>query len=410
MIVLQDCQGKGSLHAARPRMGSYNFLSDSPCMKILHVIPSLAPASGGPAEALRQLVRAYPDVGVEAEIVCQDEPDSPWIAGFAARVHALGGRRGKYGRSPLLRGWIADNVVRFDGVVAHSVWTYEGVAVARATRGRIPYAIFTHGMLDPWFRKHYPIKHLKKYLYWPVQYPVLRDAKSVLFTSRLESELAPRSFWPNKWTSLVVPYGTNAPPSNLDAQQQVFRRILPQLTGRSFLLFLSRIHEKKGCDLLIEAFASVASGHREIDLVIAGPDKDGLQGKLAGLAQHLGVAERVHWPGMLTGDAKWGALRACEAMVLPSHQENFGVIVAEALACGRPALISNQVNVWPQVVEDGTGLVEPDTLDGVRSLLTRWFDLSDEEKAGMAARAVVSFKEHYSMGNCAVAIRDLFSH
>lgn len=414
MIVLQDCQGKGSLegtvHASHPPMGSYNFLSDSPCMKILHVIPSLAPASGGPAEALRQLVRAYPDIGVEAEIVCQDEPDSPWIAGLAARVHAIGGRRGKYGRSPRLRGWIANNVARFDGVVAHSVWTYESVAVARATRGRIPYAVFTHGMLDPWFRKHYPLKHLKKCFYWPVQYPVLRNARSVLFTSRLESELAPRSFWPNRWTSLVVPYGTNAPPSNLEAQQQAFCEMLPQLTGRSFLLFLSRIHEKKGCDLLIEAFASVASGHREIDLVIAGPDKDGLQGKLAGLAQRLGIAERVHWPGMLTGDAKWGALRACEAMVLPSHQENFGVIVAEALACGRPALISNQVNVWPQVVEDGTGLVEPDTLDGVRSLLTRWFDLSDDEKAGMAARAVVSFKEHYSMANCAVAIRDLFSH
>jgi glycosyltransferase involved in cell wall biosynthesis len=126
-------------------------------------------------------------------------------------------------------------------------------------------------------------------------------------------------------------------------------------------------------------------------------------------AQQLNIADRVHWPGLLTGDAKWGALRACEAMILPSHQENFGVIVAEALACARPVLISNQVNVWPDIVEDGTGLVEPDTLEGTQSLLTRWLDLGELEKAAMAERAIPSFQRRYSMRNCAIAIRDLFS-
>ena len=378
-------------------------------MKILHVIPTLAPASGGPAEALRQLVSAYPEIGVEAEIVCQDEPNSPGIGNVAARVSALGGRHGIYGFSPQLRRWLARNVTRFNGVVAHAIWTYESVAAARAARGRVPYAVFTHGMLDPWFQRRYPLKHLKKRLYWPIQYPALRDAKSVLFTSSLESELAPQSFRPNKWTSLVVPYGTNEPPANMEAQRQAFQKLLPQLAGRRFLLFLSRIHEKKGCDLLVEAFASVAAQHGDVDLVIAGPDKDGLQPKLAAQAQRLGVAERLHWPGMLSGDVKWGTLRAAEAMILPSHQENFGVIVAEALACGRPALISNQVNVWPQIEEDRTGLVEPDTLEGARSLLTRWFGLSKEDRAAMSERSVESFKKRYSMRNCALAIRELFS-
>jgi glycosyltransferase involved in cell wall biosynthesis len=378
-------------------------------MKILHVIPSLAPASGGPAEALRQLVRNYPEIGVDAEIICQDEPDSPWLGNFTAPVHALGGRHGKYGRSPALRNWLASNTTRFDAVVAHSMWTYESVAAADAARGRVSYAVFPHGMLDPWFKRRYPLKHLKKRLYWSRQYPVLRDAKSVLFTTTLECELAPQSFRPNKWTSLVVPYGTNEPPADVDMQQQAFQKKLPQLTGRRFLLFLSRIHEKKGCDLLVEAFASIGTQHSDVDLVIAGPDKGGLQSKLMAIAQRYGISERIHWPGMLTGDAKWGTLRACEAMVLSSHQENFGVIVAEALACGRPALISNQVNVWPQIQEDRVGLVEPDTLDGTRSLLARWFDLSEAEKAGMADRAVLSFRKRYSMLNCALTIRDLFS-
>lgn len=377
-------------------------------MKILHVTPSLAPASGGPAEALRQLVQSYPEAGVEAEIVCLDAPDSDWIRSFAAPVHAMNGRGWKYGRSPVLREWLGRNVTRFDGVVAHAMWGYPALAAARAARGRVPYAVFTHGMLDPWFQRRYPLKHLKKRLYWPIQYPVLRDAKSVLFTSRLEAELAPKSFRPNQWTGLVVPYGTNGPPPEESTQRKAFEAALPRVGGRCFLLFLSRIHEKKGCDLLVEAFAAAAAEQPEVDLVMAGPDQAGLQAQLVSLAQRLGVADRVHWPGMLTGDAKWGALRECEAMVLPSHQENFGVVVAEALACSRPALISDQVNLWPQIQEAGAGLIEPDTLAGTRSLLARWFALSKPEKAAMRERAFTAFETHFSMRNCAFAIRDLF--
>ena len=378
-------------------------------MKILHVIPTLSPASGGPAEALRQLAASYPEIGVEAEIVCLDDPDSPWFAGVPAAIHALGERRGTYGYSPLLRAWLRQNVARFDGVVAHAMWVYSSLAAAHAARGRVPYAVFPHGMLDPWFRHRYPLKHLKKCLYWPIQYPVLHDAAAVLFTSRLESELAPQSFWPHKWGSLVVPYGTNGPPANIEQQKQAFIKLLPHLVGRRFLLFLSRIHEKKGCDLLVEAYASVGAAHPDVDLVIAGPDRDGLQAKLQSMAQRLGVAQRIHWPGMLTGDAKWGALWTCEAMILPSHQENFGVVVAEALACSRPALISNQVNLWPDIEEDRSGLIEPDTLEGTSSLLTRWLSLSEQDKASMSERALLSFQKRYSMRNCAVAIRDLFN-
>lgn len=380
-------------------------------MRLLHVIPTLSPASGGPAEALRQIVRWYPEFNVEAEIACQDEPDDDWLASYAAPVHALGGRGVVYGRSPVLRTWLAGNVARYDGVVAHALWTYAGLAASRAARrANVPYAVFTHGMLDPWFNRRYPLKRIKKQLYWPIQYPALRHAKSVLFTSTLERDLAPQSFWPHKWTSRVVPYGTSEPPAEPEAQRAAFTALLPQLEGRRFLLFLSRIHEKKGCDLLVEAFASIAAAHPDLDLVIAGPDKDGLQAKLAAQAEKLGVAARIHWPGMLTGDAKWGALRSCEAMILPSHQENFGVVVAEALACARPVLISNQVNLWPQIEEDRTGLVESDTLDGTRNLLTRWLALSEEEKFAMSTRALAAFRARYSMRNCAEAIRDLFEN
>jgi glycosyltransferase involved in cell wall biosynthesis len=110
-----------------------------------------------------------------------------------------------------------------------------------------------------------------------------------------------------------------------------------------------------------------------------------------------GLSYRVHWPGLITGDAKWGAFHAGETFVLPSHQENFGIAVAEALGCSRPVLISDQVNIWPEIYADGAGLVEPDTLDGTRKLLQRWLALSSEERHQMQRNANACFVARYNL-------------
>jgi glycosyltransferase involved in cell wall biosynthesis len=301
--------------------------SQSP-LKILHVIPSLSPSTGGPPEALRHLARAYGEIGVQVEIVCQDDPDAPYLVNFSIPVHATGARASTYAYSHELLTWLRENVASFDGVVINSIWTFPSLAAAIAAKGRVPYVVFTHGMLDPWFKRQYPLKHIKKYLYWPAQYWILRQAETVMFTSTLERDLAPQSFWPNHWKSFVVPYGTGEPPADKEEQSEAFYGKLPPLRGRRYVLFLSRIHEKKGCDLLIEAFARLAPANPNVDLVIAGPDQVGLQSKLQRMAETFGIGGRVHWPGLLTGDAKWGALRGCDAFILPSHQENFGVVVA----------------------------------------------------------------------------------
>jgi glycosyltransferase involved in cell wall biosynthesis len=377
-------------------------------MKILHVIPTLSPSIGGPSEALRQLSKAYAAVGIHVEIACQDDPDASFLATLPMKVHALGAQSSVYGFSRDLLHWLKENVTRFDGVVINSIWTFPSLAATIAAKDRVPYVVFTHGMLDPWFKRHYPLKHLKKYLYWPLQYWVLHNARRVMFTSTLERDLAPQSFWPNKWNSFVVPYGTGEPPAATPAQAEALYAKLPQLRGRRYLLFLSRIHEKKGCDLLVEAFAQIAAEYPDVDLVIAGPDQVGLQSKLQLQAQTLGIADRVHWPGMLTGDPKWGAIRGCEAFILPSHQENFGVVVAEALACGRAVLISNQVNIWPEIEEEKVGIVAPDTLQGTQELLLGWLTLTDAERSAMASRAVGVFRKRYSMSSAAAAIKELF--
>jgi glycosyltransferase involved in cell wall biosynthesis len=379
---------------------------------ILHVIGSLSPADGGPPEALRQLAKAYRQIGDSIEVVSLDPPDAPFLGDVPCPAHALGpAMLGRFRLSPALLKWLRANLARFDGVVMQGIWTFPGIAVRLAARqAGCPYCVFAHGALDPWFNKKYKLKHLKKKLYWPIQYPILRDASAVLFTTPMERDLALTSFQPNRWNSMPIPYGVSEPMGDPAFQVETFYQKIPALRTRKYLLFLGRLHEKKGCDLLLHAFANLAPQYPEVDLVVAGPDQVGIQAKLQQIAADRGIADRVHWPGMVSGDLKWGALRASDAFVLPSHQENFGISVVESLAAGRPVLISNQVNIWPELQEERVALVDDDTGEGTERLLRHWLSLPEAERKAMAARSQRCFVKRYSMKGTALAIDDLFSH
>lgn len=373
-------------------------------MKVLHLIWSLSPAGGGPPEAVKQLITAYHIAGHSVEVACADLPGEAYL-NLSCPVHALGPSSwGKYTYAPKLADWLDQNVARFDAVIVNGIWTYLGIAAARACKKHNrPYGIFVHGALDPWFKKRYPLKHLKKCFYWPFQYANLRDAKAVFFTTETERILARESFKPNKWNEVVVPYGIGDPVASEtpehEAQQQIaqFRQSVPGLGDSPYLVYLSRIHEKKGCDLLVSAFAAISREHPDLHLVMVGPGDAHLLHKLQDSVQTHGLGERVHWPGTLRGALKWGALRGSEAFVLPSHQENFGIAVVEALAVGCAVLISNQVNIWDEIEADAVGLVDSDTVEGAERLLRHWFALSIQDRAAMRGRARQSFLKRYAI-------------
>jgi glycosyltransferase involved in cell wall biosynthesis len=142
---------------------------------------------------------------------------------------------------------------------------------------------------------------------------------------------------------------------------------------------------------------------------MAGPDPSLWRTELSAIASAAGVADRVHWPGILLGDAKWGAFAASEAFVLTSHQENFGIAVVEALASAKPVLISDQVNIAPEVVEDACGLVEKDTPEGAQRLLERWIATSPDQRAAMSHQALQTFSHRYDMRRNTAAILSVFS-
>jgi glycosyltransferase involved in cell wall biosynthesis len=382
-------------------------------LRILHLVNTLSPDTGGPAHVVRMLAKSYLKAGTHVEVVTLDDPSAPFLRDFPCRVYPLGqSYLGRYALSPRLVRWLLAHARHYDAIVMNGIWTFPGFSLFCVTRlTGTPYGVFVHGALDPWFNRQYPLKHLKKILYWPVQYSVLRNAMTVFFTTQTEQDLAKTSFWPNTWNSMVIPYGIHDPEKDhIDSrfQTEAFYSKYPHLRGRRFLLFLGRIHEKKGCDLLIEGFASNSGCALDCDLVIAGPDQVGMRAKLEKRAAQLGIATRVHWTGMIEGELKWGAVRACDAFVLPSHQENFGISVVEALAVGRPVLISNQVNIWRHIVEDCVGLVEDDTQMGTSTLLRRWFELQSRERDEMAARARCCFLSRFNIDRAVATINKVF--
>jgi glycosyltransferase involved in cell wall biosynthesis len=291
-------------------------------------------------------------------------------------------------------------------VVVNGIWQYHSFGAWRALRkSSTPYVLFTHGMLDPWFKKRYPLKHLKKWMYWPwAEYRVLRDAQAVLFTCEEERALARSSFWMYRCNEVVVKYGTAGPKGEPRTELEEFFGRYPELRGKKLALFLGRIHPKKGCDLAIGAFAKVLGTSPEWRLVIAGPDQVGLQKDLRRRAVELGLASRVTWAGMLGGAMKWGALRAAEILLLPSHQENFGIVVAEALAAGVPALISNKVNIWREIEAGGAGMVSQDTLLGACALLQSYLQMPAEKKLAMRQAARACFDRNFEIKRAAESL------
>lgn len=157
-------------------------------MKILHVLASVDPRAGGPVEGVRRSGVAMQDAGHEVEVATCDAPDDPYLAAFPFPVHAFGPTTNRYSYSAYLAPWLANHAKRFDAVVVHGLWQYHGFATWKALHDSgVPYYVYTHGMLDPWFKEAYPLKHLKKWLYWPwAEYRVLRDARAVIFTTEEE--------------------------------------------------------------------------------------------------------------------------------------------------------------------------------------------------------------------------------
>ncbi|HEY3855126.1 MAG TPA: glycosyltransferase [Verrucomicrobiae bacterium] len=371
------------------------------------------PRGGGPCQCVRDFGPSLSERGISLEVVCLDDPDSAYLTGETVPIRALGKGRYSWCYHQALRPWLIQNLRRFDAVILHGLWLYPGHLLSQFGRNSLmpPYYVFPHGMLDPWFQRApgRRLKAVRNWCYWKLaEQKVIHRAEALFFTSAGEMQLAQNTFHPyHPKRQVIVGLGVSQPPPYKQRMTDAFAQKCQGLRGRPYYLFLSRIDPKKGLDNLIQAYGSIYRQQLKTErpppyLVIAGPGLETDYGKkMIDLADGTCPPDSVLWPGMLTGDAKWGALYNAEAFVLPSHQENFGIAVVEALTCGTPVLISKQINIWREIQEDNAGLVGDDTLVGAQQLFRRWESLSPKTKAIMKRAAQYCFSNRFEIGRAA---------
>lgn len=329
-------------------------------MRILHLCTSIDPQTGGPANVLAGLAPVQATRGHDVRIITADHPAR--VGAVIDRLRDMGPQATAHGppRGPMalgpgvLRATKAALLEGTDILHIHGLWQatpHTGARLAR--RHGKSYVIQPHGMLDPWSLQQGRVK--KRVFLALIGRRDLNCAAALQYTTQTERELvAPMKLRPRPF---VIPNGVDW--SEFDPLPEPGRfRAAHDIGDRPLIVFLSRLHYKKGLDLLLPAFAQANLGPATT-MALIGPGEPNYVKSLKRTAQCLGIADRITFPGMLSGQSRIEALVDADLVVLPSYQENFGIVVIEALAAATPVLISDQVNICREVEGAGVGTVSP---------------------------------------------------
>jgi len=343
-------------------------------MKVLHVIPTLAASYGGPRQTVLEFCQQSRGSSIASEICATDE-GGPEPAPVPCHLFTHQWSRSLHYSRPL-RQWLIENVARYDLVHINGIFTHATYAAGQACRRqRVPYVVSPHGMIEPWSMAQ---KRPRKWVAWHGFYaPVLRDAAAVVYSTVQEQRLTEESLGLQR--GVVLPAGVEA--DILDVPRPA--------TPTKKLLALSRLHPKKGVDLLLRAFGELKRQGQLAgwQLVVAGDGDATYVRELKAIVP----GGDVLWPGWLGGAEKKAALAGADLFVLSSHQENFGRGVVEAMGCGTPVLLSPQVGLAPEIAAANAGwVVSLERAELVAGLLAATSSAPELARRGAAARALVA--------------------
>jgi len=362
-------------------------------MRVLHVIPSVSEKAGGPSQAIFPMCRALRQQGIEVLLATTDEGlqttrnenertlnynDVP-TRFFPAQI----GGSFKYSRP--FSAWLADNVCKFDVVHVHAVFNHACIAAANACRkNNVPYIVRPLGTLDPWSMKQ---KSLRKRVFWQAGIKrMLSEAAAIHYTTEAEQNAVESTLGLSH--GCVVPLGIEVDLLDQTVAEARLTEYFPELVGHPYVLVLSRLHPKKGLELLQDAFLSLKQerGFKEVRLVLAGEGEKRYEQYLNDRIHSHSAAESIVFPGWLAAERKSVALQNASLLALPSRQENFGVCVMESLASGVPVLVTPQVNLSQQIVTAGAGWIaeldESNLKDTMREALRSPTERAIRGKAG----------------------------
>lgn len=384
-------------------------------MRQISIIASMDIKSGGPAQAIRYLFPYFEKDYSIVDVLCpiwENFESSTSENGLNFKLYSKTSNAWSYNKE--MKSFLRNHIEEYELVIVHGLWLYNLLAVYQVIEelkkkpfSKIPvFLVFAHGMLDPWFQQTVTrrLKAFRNVIYWYlIQEKILRNADGILFTCEEEMLLARTTF--NRYkpqNEFNVGYGIPEPPSFTPQMSEALKEKFAGYDNQPFVIYMGRIDQKKGLDLLVKVYFELLQQNENISLpilVVAGPGHDSVYGKKITnyIKKHPILNDFIVFVGMLTGDAKWGALYHAEAFILPSHQENFGIAVVEALACGTPVLISNKINIWREIQNGGGGIITDDTLDGTTELLHKWLSLSRDSKKIMAINAIKVYEMNFKI-------------
>ncbi|MFG0306603.1 MAG: glycosyltransferase [Phycisphaerales bacterium JB040] len=325
-------------------------------MRLVHYFKRMNLEDGGVVRCVLDLTATLAAAGHDVTLLTHDRTDVPeeWVAGtrgvptvrtLPAPARALG----RFGGDALRA--VAGHLDGADALHLHAMWEPTNTQLARvARRAGVPYVLSTHGMLDDWSMGQ---KAAKKRLYHAlVERRLLAGAAAVHCTARGELDQAKK--WFPQRLGRVVPLVFDLAPFDPGPGPERARDAFPGFgTGEPTVVFMSRLHVKKGVEHLIDAARLLADRGTPAQFLIAGTGEEGYVAGLRERAARAGVGARCHFLGMVSGADKVSLLQAADLSALPTSQENFGFAIVEAMAAGTPVIITRGVDIWPELEQSG---------------------------------------------------------
>jgi glycosyltransferase involved in cell wall biosynthesis len=382
-------------------------------VKVLIVVPSIAPLYGGTSKLAIELAEALGESGVEADLITTDAdgkhsldvPIENWIDQGAYRIRYFARSiRNEFKLSYSLTRWLWQHVQDYDVVHLISLFTYP-IAIAHwlcRLRG-IPYVINPQGMLEPWAMEY---KAWKKQIYYNlIEKPALQRTSTIQMLSQAEAD-GIRSL--NLQAPILIsPNGIDQREFETPIEAEIFYQQFESLRGKTLILFLGRVDPKKGLDLLAPAFSQVHQQFPNTHLVIAGPDNINFQPTAEHYFEQSGCREAVTFTGMLTGALKYAVLSASTLYVAPSYSEGFSLSVLEGMAAGLPCVITTGCNFPEAGNAQAATIVDPDADQIACALITLLLNQDTAQQMGDRARHLIF--DHYTWAQIAAQLIQTYS-
>lgn len=390
-------------------------------LNILHLSQSLDPRFGGPSLAVIKMCEALatlghgvtvfttnrslrgswlPGRGTEGQVTPPGTPElhkGVQIERFATVWPT------RYGYTPDMAAALRKRVREYDVVHVHSLYLHQTWMAGRICfAAGVPYLVRPHGTLDPWHLRHH---RFRKVVYEAlIERPILDRAGAMHYTSQEEMRLAQavgiRS------PGVVVPLGIDSNQYAALPKRGTFRARHPELADCQLILFLGRITRKKGLDLLVRSFAKVHEAKPDVHLVIAGPDDEGYAARIRSEIRAHQLDRHVTFTGMVQGQEKLEVLADADVWVLPSHTENFGLAVLEAMCCGLPTVISDRVNIHRELADAGAALVTQRDESEISAAILRI--LQEPELAAQLGKAGRALAASYTWSRTAEGLASIY--